>query len=90
MLDVGCGNGRDLLELVTAGCEGWIDISTRMIQEAKRKRKKSEKIANKISLILGDATSLPLKEQAFNKLICNETLEHIPKWESATKEIVRF
>lgn len=89
VLDVGCGTARDILvcgerEIFGVG----IDLNTEMIREAKIKCKRSN--VRSVSLLIADATNLPFKNQIFDKIVCSETLEHIPNWKAAVKEISRI
>lgn len=88
VLDVGCGNLRDISRLARQGieCVG-VDLSKGMIQEGLKKIKKN-KLKN-VDLLIGSATNLPLRKETFDKVICSEVIEHIPKWERAVEEIVR-
>ncbi|HUV42530.1 MAG TPA: methyltransferase domain-containing protein [Patescibacteria group bacterium] len=88
ILDVGCGNARDieLFSIKGAKCVG-IDISEGMIKAAKAKAKK-ENLKN-VEFIAGDATKLPFKANTFNKVSCSETIEHMPDWRKAIREMRR-
>jgi len=88
ILDVGCGNARDIIVFGSSGAESiGIDLSTGMIKEG---RKDIAKIGlEKIDLIVGNATNLPFKEETFDKISCSETIEHIPNYEDAITEMNR-
>ncbi len=87
ILDVGCGNARDLIIFAKNGarCVG-IDFSENMIKEGKKDAKK-EKI--KIDLIVGGVTKLPFKNDSFYKMSCSEVIEHIPNYGDAIEEMTR-
>lgn len=88
ILEVGCGNARDLLVfgMRCKKCVG-VDFSSGMIKEGK---KDIDKIGLKnIDLIMGSGTSLPFKDESFDKISCSEVIEHIPNYEDAIIEMNR-
>jgi ubiquinone biosynthesis O-methyltransferase len=88
ILDVGCGNARDIVYLVEQGAEvTGIDISEGMVAEAKAEL---EKLGyNKVTLEVGDATQLHYADGEFDKVLCSEVIEHIPDADKAFSEIYR-
>ena len=88
ILDVGCGNARDIIVFASSGAESiGIYLSSGMIKEG---RKDIAKIGvEKIDLIVGSGTNLPFKEETFDKISCSETIEHIPNYEDAIAEMNR-
>jgi ubiquinone/menaquinone biosynthesis C-methylase UbiE len=92
ILDIGCGNVRDIRALAAIGCECvGVDLSFRMILEGKRSvLEHADSISTElISLLVGDATEIPLRETLFDKVICSEVIEHIPHYQAALREIQR-
>ncbi len=75
ILDVGCGNGRNLLPFLQKGlkCFG-LDFSRSMIREAKKFLKKRNLNA---SFVVGDAVKLPFKSKSFTTVILVRVLPHI-------------
>jgi len=88
ILDVGCGNGRDIIIFAnnSAFCVG-IDFSSGMIKEGK-KAIDTMGFRN-VHLISGGATNLPFSDGTFDKISCSEVIEHIPDWEKAIAEMNR-
>lgn len=88
ILDVGCGTGRDLIELAKTGCRCiGIDFSSKMIEEARK-----ELLKNAITtaeLESGDATNLRFPDKMFDKVFASEVLEHIPNYDRAISEMAR-
>jgi len=86
LLDLGCGEGflisflPDLKKIVG------IDIS----QIALKKAKKILKHKLNVQLQWGNAQKLDLPNQSFDKVICSETLEHLPNPRKAMEEIHRI
>ena len=76
VLDLGCGNCRNLVPLLKKRfpCVG-MDFSRSMTRQAKRYLKKRNLRA---SLVIGDARNLPFKDSIFDYVICLRTLPHIP------------
>lgn len=76
LLDVGCGNSRNLIPFLDKGikCVG-IDFSKSMIKQSKILLSKHNLSAN---LVIGDACYLPFKDSSFNSIISLATLHHIP------------
>jgi len=78
ILDVGCGNGRDLrvyagLRLRATG----IDFSMGMLRDAQRQLI-ARGSAEGVALIRADATRLPIADGVFDKVACSEVIEHVP------------
>lgn len=88
ILDVGCGNGRDLLPLLEAGCVcTGIDCSPEMIAEARRRLPPA--CTSRCELLVADATRLPFADGAFDAVFSSEVIEHIPDWRAAVTEMAR-
>ena len=86
MLDVGCGNARDLLKLgKSARCIG-MDFSWEMLLEGKRSL---NRYGIKASLVRCDALRLSFGDDVFDKVVCSEVIEHIPAWEETIREMRR-
>jgi ubiquinone/menaquinone biosynthesis C-methylase UbiE len=95
--DVGSGNiilevatGTGLVALKVAGQSSkvyGIDISSPMIEEAKRKME--EKEIKNIELSVEDAYALPFDNDMFDTIICNNVLHNMKYPENALSEIKR-
>jgi ubiquinone/menaquinone biosynthesis C-methylase UbiE len=89
ILDVGCGNGRNLIPFAKLGFECYgIDFSKNMIEVAK---KKFEKLKLKCVFKVADARNLPFEDESFDYVICVAVLHHLKKseCEKALSEIKR-
>jgi ubiquinone/menaquinone biosynthesis C-methylase UbiE len=74
VLDVACGNARDILSLSDLGWEGWgLDASLLQLRDA---REAAEKAGQRINLVRGVAEWLPFKQGVFDSLICKSALDH--------------
>jgi ubiquinone/menaquinone biosynthesis C-methylase UbiE len=63
ILDVGCGNGRNLLHFAKLGFDAYgVDFSSEMIKQAENLFKKNEISIKKNHLIVADMTSLPFED----------------------------
>lgn len=72
ILDLGCGNGRNLVPFKRSGfdCYG-LDFSFAMCLEARR--------FSRAKIVCASAESLPFKKESFDKVISNASLHHIKK-----------
>src|SRR6476660_1832268 len=85
VLDVGCGDGRHILEAARRGAIAvGVDYDA---TELRRTRARSS--GQRITLIVADAAHLPFPPSVFHAVICTETLEHLPDDRAAIAEIAR-
>jgi ubiquinone/menaquinone biosynthesis C-methylase UbiE len=91
ILDLGCGNGSVSLLLWYLGAKVHsVDITRQALNSTRNLKKINENTAPfSPCLCMGDATKLPLRNEAFDVVFCIETLEHIQDDKSAIKEIER-
>lgn len=69
LLDIGCGNGRHLIEAEKRGLNAFgLDISRNLLKIAKRKAR--------APLILGNALKLPFKDGVFENALCIAVVHH--------------
>ena len=88
ILDVGCGNARDLIPILIKGSKVvGVDISPQMIEEARHELESSA--LSGYELKVGDATHLDFPDAYFDKVIASEMIEHIPDWQKALSEMHR-
>jgi ubiquinone/menaquinone biosynthesis C-methylase UbiE len=88
VLDVGCGNARDLIPILHAGARVvGIDLSEGMIRQARADLAAAR--FRDVELAVGDATRLTYPNESFGKLLCSEVIEHIPDADAALGEMAR-
>ena len=88
ILDIGCGNARDILPMLENGATiVGVDLSEGMLEQARRDLAAAGH--DDVRLELGDATQLAFSSGAFDKIVCSETIEHIPDAEKAVSEMYR-
>lgn len=84
LLDLGCGNGNLLLQLVKDGFVlTGVDFSEAMIEQAK------QRLDGYAELVVADAGNLPFPADTFDVLVCNASFHHYPDPEAALKEMYR-
>lgn len=71
VLDLGCGNGRNLAVLRERGRAVGLDASAGLLARATAK-------AGHGSLVRGDAVALPFADASFDAVHCVATLHHLP------------
>ena len=90
MIEVGCGFGGFLINAAQRGAiVVGLDISAKAVRIAKDLVKLCGLQAN-VDLVIGDAQFSPFKSNVGGIVICAETLEHVPNYKEAFKEIVRI
>jgi len=68
VIDVGCGNGKELKQLVEHGCVAvGLDVDARALADCRR--------AN-LPVVLAPAEHMPLQTQAFDGVICNVAIPY--------------
>lgn len=87
VLDVACGNARDITWISGLGWEGWgLDSSVQQLQDA---RESAEKAGQRIHLVRGVAEWLPFRPGVFDSLICKSALDHFVDRDGVMREFVR-
>ena len=90
ILEVGCGPGTDLIDLVglvgPAGRLVGLDASEVMIAEARRR---ASALGLPIVFELGDVQALAFEDRSFDACRAARLLEHLPNAELALKAMVR-
>lgn len=85
LLDVGCGTGH-LISLLTKNKKNkyiGLDISSNMIDEAKKKKIKNTKF------VVGSAENLPFDNNSFDVVTCSESAHHYLDLSKSIKEAYR-
>ncbi len=72
LLDLGCGNGRHLLEALDRNLKVYgVDASTELLRICK------QKVKGKVELIRADVKSLPFEDRSFDNIIYIATIHHL-------------
>jgi len=89
ILEVACGRGGFVLSLARAGAFAYgVDFSFVAVQIAKRKTAEQGR-TSAVSLVQGDAQSLPFPDGSFDVVVSCETIEHLPSPLRAVREFYR-
>lgn len=91
VLDAGCGEGG--LSMLMAGCGARVtaaDLSEPNIAEARRLRDAAGLPEDVLRFELGDAEALPFPDNAFDVVVSNHVLEHLPDFDAGLAEIRRL
>jgi ubiquinone/menaquinone biosynthesis C-methylase UbiE len=87
VLDVGCGQGIDLVEYARAGARATgIDLTPRHVELA---RSHLQALALAGTVVHGDAEHLPFEDACFDVVSSNGVLHHTPDMPAALREIHR-
>jgi ubiquinone/menaquinone biosynthesis C-methylase UbiE len=87
VLDVGCGQGIDLVEYARAGARvTGIDLTPRHVELA---RSHIEALGLVATVVQGDAERLPFEDASFDVVSSNGVLHHTPDMPAALREIRR-
>jgi ubiquinone/menaquinone biosynthesis C-methylase UbiE len=90
VLDIGCGPGEMVLDLMKNNWEIWgIDIAENMIAIAKKKIEQIKDKSNIIHLEVGDIEKLAFEDNFFDLIICAGVIEYLADDEKWSKEITR-
>ena len=90
VLDVTCGTGDMVLELVKRGCTvTGIDLSDEMLAIAKRKTASATSHLSPFTFHLGNAEALPFAEGEFDAVTCAFGVRNFVHLEQGLKEMLR-
>jgi ubiquinone/menaquinone biosynthesis C-methylase UbiE len=90
ILDVATGTGRLPLALLRRlDFDGRIVALDRSQQMLRQARRKTSGYTGRVSLVLQDATCLPLKANCFDAVTCIEALEFLPNPDATLREMIR-
>lgn len=88
VLDIGCGNARDIVPILEAGASiVGVDLSEGMIAQARLDLAAAGQ--HGAVLEVGDASRLRFADASFDKVLCSEVIEHIPDADAAIGEMAR-
>ncbi len=86
VLDVGCGPGIMVKELLDFGYKFWgVDATPNMIEECN----KNFENWSGVHFSIGDATDLKFPDKSFDLVICMGVIDRIEKYELAIREMMR-
>ena len=94
VLDVGCGEGRHVINAYLHGDVTAIGIDLnpadlRIAQQRFTPFSQPDNPQKHFALQVADATRLPFADHSFDKIICSEVLEHIHDYEAVLREMRR-
>ncbi len=87
VLDVACGNARDITYLSSMGWEGWgLDPSPLQLRDA---AKSAREAGQRLNMVQGIAERLPFKPGVFDSLICKSALDHFVDRDRVMREFAQ-
>jgi len=87
VLDVGCGQGIDVMRYATAGADvTGIDLTPRHVELA---RLHLVAMGLDVTIVHGDAEAMPFADMSFDRVSSNGVLHHTPDMPAALREIRR-
>lgn len=90
ILDVGCGPGEMVMDLVQEERVLYgIDIAQEMVDRAKGRLAKVENLTNQVHLSVGDIENLDFEDNQFDLIICSGVIEYLSDDVKWLKEINR-
>ncbi|MCK4911939.1 MAG: methyltransferase domain-containing protein [Thermodesulfovibrionales bacterium] len=89
VLDIATGTGRFALEMARKGAIVTALDSSKAMLEIVEKKFASEGLSDRVKVVHGLATELPLENEAFDLCTCINALNHIPDHAYVLKEIER-
>lgn len=92
VLDIGCGPGPMIIDLMRHEWELWgIDIAENMIEIARQRVLKSKK-KNQVHLSVGDIENLDFEDEFFDLIIVSGVVEYLPgdeKWSAELDRVMK-
>lgn len=86
LLEVGCGTGPLLVAAQGYSSRMGVDIALRWLVVAK---KRLQEVGCDVPLVCACAEALPLRDAAFDRVVCDSSLEHMREQKAALAEICR-
>jgi SAM-dependent methyltransferase len=88
LIDIGCGNARDVAALTQSGWEAWgLDISQRQLQEARRLVAEG---GQQVPLIRAICEYAPFPDATFDVVMCKSVLDHFVDRDRIFREFLRM
>lgn len=93
LLDVGCGQGRHLLEMSRLpGLQIGVDWERGDLHKAAywyHMMHRNGEVNGRVYFMQGDAPRLPFKDAAFDRVLCTEVMEHVSDDREVLEELIR-
>ncbi|MGB2695537.1 MAG: class I SAM-dependent methyltransferase [Dehalococcoidia bacterium] len=93
LLDVGCGQGRHLLEMSRLpGLQIGVDWERGDLHKAAywyHTMHRNGEVNGRVYFMQGDAPRLPFKDAAFDRVLCTEVMEHVSDDREVLEELIR-
>jgi len=91
VLDAGCGEGRHCFGVLERGAHViGLDLDRESLRRAAGGlRSRAAALGSLGAMIRGDTFHLPFADEAFDRVICAEVMEHVHDYRSAARELAR-
>lgn len=95
ILDAGCGEGRHSFECIARGASVFsMDMDMESVRKARytmhyMNTSRQSHSEGRYLVQIGDALNLPFRDEAFDRIICSEVMEHVSDDHLACSELAR-
>ncbi len=87
VIDLGCGNGRNIIQLAKKGCSvTGMDTCTQLLEHA-RKKAAGAGILDRCDFMMGNLLNLPIRNNYFDAVLFIASFHHLPTYEQRQRSL---